>query len=164
MNTIDKDINTQNSSEITRDRIIESITRMKSVSKGLVFSGVTHKEFFMLEILSRFMENNPDKKGVCVSELAARINTSMPHTSRLLKTMEEKNFINRIVDEADRRNTYVSVTDVGRLKRKCVKGEMDNYMNIVISRMGRENIDTLINLIGQMADIMKDEQDKKKGE
>ncbi len=148
--------------DVLRDKIISSIIRMKKAHLGMLVNGISYMEFLTLEILARFIEEYPDKTGMGVSELAEKIHISMPQMSRLLKNMEEKQYILRIVNATDRRNTYVSITDIGGLKRKCVKGEMDDYINTVIARMGADKIDLLIELVNESVDIMKDEQNKRK--
>lgn len=145
-----------------RDKIISAILRFKMVNASMNFGGITHREFFMLETLARFEQENPDKKGVYVSELSASLHIAMPQVSRMLKSMEEKNLILRVVNQDNRRNTYVSITDMGRLKRKCVKDELDYYTNTIINRMGEDKIDQMVGLVNEAIEIMKDEQSKRK--
>ena len=64
-----------------------------------------------MEILSCVRKGG--EKGVRVSEIAKNLFTSLPNISRLLKVLEKDGKVYREVDEQDRRNTFVHITDKG---------------------------------------------------
>lgn len=145
-----------------RSSIINTIIQMKNVNSKMTFGGVTHREIVTLEILARYMDESSGNTGMSVSDLTSCLEISMPQVSRMLKVLEEKGYIHRIVNDEDRRSTYVIITDIGRLKRKCAMDEFDEYMKNVIDRMGENKIREMIGILNELIDIMKDEQQKLK--
>ena len=57
-----------------------------------------------------------EKEELTVSELTAKLKAKGPAVSRTLKTLEDKGYIERDVNKADRRNTYVKLTASGEQK------------------------------------------------
>lgn len=141
-----------------KSSIIKTIVQMKTVNSKMTFGGVSQREIITLELLAKYMDENSGGIGMSVSDLTSCLGISMPQVSRMLKTLEEKGYIHRIVNDADRRSTYVSITDIGRLKRKCAMDEMDEYIRNVIERMGEDKIREMVRIMNEMIDIMKDEQ------
>ena len=59
-----------------------------------------------------------EKEELTVSELTAKLKAKGPAVSRTLKTLEDKGYIERDVNKADRRNTYVKLRHPGNRSRK----------------------------------------------
>ena len=59
-----------------------------------------------------------EKEELTVSELTAKLKAKGPAVSRTLKTLEDKGYIERDVNKADRRNTYVKLTASGEQKQE----------------------------------------------
>lgn len=145
-----------------KSSMIKTIVEMKMVNSKMTFGGVSHREIITLELLAKYMDENSGSTGMSVSDLTLCLEISMPQVSRMLKALEEKGYIHRIVNDEDRRSTYVIITDIGRLKRKCAMDEMDEYIRNVIERMGENKIREMIGIMNEMIDVMKDEQLKLK--
>src|SRR5574344_117815 len=139
--------------ENLKGEIMQAILQLKRVSHSLIIENLTHREYFTLDLLIRLKENTCTNEGIYVSTLASMLKVSMPQASRLLKSMEEKEYIARVIDKNDRRNTYVSVTELGIQKRNRAKIEMDDYVGRVIEHMGRDNIRQMIDLINKCSTI-----------
>ena len=65
--------------------------------------GVTQPEYLILTALHVQGEKNPDGPGVYVSSLAEELSVSVSMISKLLKSMEEKDWILRTIDKNSRR-------------------------------------------------------------
>lgn len=148
--------------ENLKEEIMQAIIQMKRVNASVVVDDLTHREFFTLDMLIRLKDKSSNNEGVYVSSLANKLKISMPQASRLLKTMEEKEYITRVIDKNDRRNTYVLVTELGIEKRNCAKIEMDDFVGRVIEHMGKENVRQMINLINRCSTVMKEEYELRK--
>lgn len=147
-----------------KEEIFKTVTKLKRVNSSMIFAGVTHREFFTMEILYEESEKNNSSKGVQVSKLADILKISLPQASRLLKNMEEKKYVIRTIDEDNRRNTYVEITGLGLKKRLEASKRMEIYISKVIGRMGMDNVGTLLLLLNDMTTIMKEELDNIKSE
>ena len=75
--------------------------------------GVSQPEYLILTALHVQREKNPDSPGVYVSSLAEELSVSVSMISKLLKSMEERDWILRTIDKNSRRNTFVSLASTG---------------------------------------------------
>ena len=117
---------------------------------------ISKMEFFALQVISRHQQKM-DTQGIYVSELAQNLHIAPSQTSRMLKSLEERNLIGRCIDGRDRRNTYVYLTEEGTETCRQAQKNIKNYMNRVKNAMGEERMDELINLCNELADIMEQE-------
>lgn len=145
--------------------IIKSIRELHMVNSKMTFAGLSHIDFMILEFLKKYANANPDKPGMKVSNLAECIKMSMPQLSRQFRAMEDKGYIVRNVNSDDRRSVYVAITTEGSLKRKIAFEECKEYMKNVTAKMGKNKVEELVYLMGELTDIMREEQDniKKRG-
>lgn len=63
-----------------------------------------------MTILQCLMQGN----GLSVTEIANHIHASLPNASRALRAMGQDGKIERRVDECDKRNTIINITEAGR--------------------------------------------------
>lgn len=95
-----------------RRELIMNIMNLEVKTRRLnVFSLLELSPPFEMEILSCVRKGGD--KGVRVSEIAKSLFTTSPNISRLLKVLEKDGKVYREVDEQDRRNTFVHITDKG---------------------------------------------------
>ncbi len=64
------------------------------------------------------------EKRLSSGEIAKQINLTCSNTSKLIRTIEDKGFIERVMGEEDRRQMYFSLTKKGLLKMREI--EEDN--------------------------------------
>ena len=103
-----------------QEQLITAQHRFMKMHRDLCFTGLRKSEFVMLEIIER--ENGNREQGVLASDIAKRLRITAPAVSKMLRSMEEKGYVERRVDEKDRRNTRVSITPDGKeaeRKRGC---------------------------------------------
>ncbi|MBO5523769.1 MAG: winged helix DNA-binding protein, partial [Roseburia sp.] len=74
-----------------------------------------------------------------------------------MKGLEEKGLIERSVNRADRRNTYVELTEHGKRVMKECKSDLDEVMLAVFAKMGPEDIRRLIGYLDEIYLIAKEE-------
>ncbi len=122
--------------------------------------GLTRGEFFVLNQMHEHLQKHPKEKGVYVSTLVGWMRVSPPAVSRMLRGLEQRGLVERVVDRADRRTTYVVLTPAGESLRTETTAWLDSYIQRVVQRMGHENMEKLLVLWNQLSDIMVDEQAK----
>lgn len=120
--------------------------------------GLTRGEYFMLDLISEHSRRVPEAKGMYVSELAELMQVTPPAVSRMLRGLELKDYVERIVDREDRRTTYIVLRPKGDEERKELERKALSIAGRVIDRLGREDTAELIRLWGRLADIMQDER------
>lgn len=120
-----------------------------------VFSDMPRGEFIALEVLEGFHTAHPEAKGMYVSDLAHKLHVSPPAVSRMLRSLEGKGYIERIVDLNDRRNIFIRLTREGSRVRDDKKREFIAFMEQVFARMGEENTRQLLALWDQLIVAME---------
>lgn len=133
------------------------MNRFRRMHLADAFAGLSKGEFFTLEMLHKHRELHPEAAGMYVTSLANHTHMSMPAMSRLLKTLEQKGYIERTVDKEDRRNTYISMTAKGTKVRAGAVAQMQALTCRVIQKMGEEDMQQLFSLWHKLMDIMEAE-------
>ena len=96
------------------------------------------------------------------SDIAKRLRITAPAVSKMLRSMEEKGYVERRVDEKDRRNTRVSITPDGKEAEQQVRRQMQEFITGVIERLGEERTKELIHLMNRYTEIMQEENQNRK--
>lgn len=98
-----------------------------------------------------------EEGGITTSGLAERMQVKSSAISRTLKGLEEKGLIERTVNKADRRNTYVELTEQGKLVLAECKNTMDELAKAIFSQMKPEDIKQMIGYLDELYRIAKNE-------
>ena len=89
---------------------------------------------------------------------------SVPAISRTLRSLQQKGFITREVDENDRRSVRVTVTQDGQRLLDKNLDFMTGAMNRIMSAFTEEEIRTIAELYGKFAKVMERSIDRQKGD
>lgn len=118
-----------------------------------------HSEYKMLGVIYGELERQKKKQvtlpGVPISILSKALLHSKPATSRVLKTLEEKEYIIRIPSRTDRRTVYVTLTEKGQEKNIEMKDQVDEYMTQILSGLGKEDTRELLRLMDRLYDVVE---------
>lgn len=146
--------------ETLRREFFQTIHRLRQNKPWHWTGDLTRGEFFVLNQMYEHLQRHPQDKGVYVSALVGWMRVSPPAVSRMLRGLEQRGLVERVVDRADRRTTYVVLTPAGESLRTETTAWLDRYTQRVVRRMGQENMETLLVLWDQLSDIMAEEQAK----
>lgn len=114
-------------------------------------------ELITLRIIYKLKNiENKNNIGVKVSDIGNCLFMKKPATSKMLNTLEDKGYINRLYDKKDRRVTYIDLTQKGIDILEKHHNEMIDYTNLVIEKLGEEDIKTLVVLLEKLCDIMEE--------
>ena len=137
-----------------QEQLITAQHRFMKMHRDLCFTGLRKSEFVMLEIIER--ENGNREQGVLASDIAKRLRITAPAVSKMLRSMEEKGYVERRVDEKDRRNTRVSITPDGKEAEQQVRRQMQGiYHRSYRTSGGRTVRKEMILLMNQYTEIMQ---------
>ena len=103
-----------------------------------------------------------EKEELTVSELTAKLKAKGPAVSRTLKTLEDKGYIERDVNKADRRNTYVKLTASGEQKQEECEQIMSSFAHAVISKIDRDDMEQLIDCLNELYEASREEIEDRK--
>ena len=97
------------------------------------------------------------KEELTVSELTAKLKAKGPAVSRTLKTLEDKGYIERDVNKADRRNTYVKLTISGKQKVEEYEQIMSSFAHAVIAKIDRDDMEQMIECLNELYEASREE-------
>lgn len=126
-------------------------------------------EFMMLGAIHHgFCRDGEEKRqegvpGVRISELCRMVHSTKSATSKMLKGLEEKNYIERITDTKDRRVVYIVLTETGNKIIQDSTKRMQEFTDKTIQKMGEEDTRKLIQILKRLYDSM-DEVIKESGD
>ena len=106
--------------------------------------GVTQPEYLILTALSVHRQTQPDSQGLYVSSLAEELSVSVSMISKLLKSMEEKDWILRTIDKHSRRNTFVSIGPTGQSVYDAASERLRAFHQGVVESIGQERFTQLL--------------------
>lgn len=104
--------------------ILSSMEKLSRIKSEGVITGMTPSEFSVLCCAEQF----PRKHGgtaASVADIAALMGVSVPAVSRTLRSLQGRGWIERTIDEDDRRSVRVSITPAGR------ENLLDNMSRVV---------------------------------
>lgn len=139
-----------------QEAFLQAMNRLRKLSFSTM-ADMSKGEFFLLTLLQKERLARPERKGMYVSELARRMRVTPPAVSRMLRGLEQRALIERVVDREDRRTTYIVLTGAGEELRHTCALHMQEYSDRVVRRMGEEDLETLLRLWNRLLDIMSEE-------
>ena len=140
-----------------RRRMMILFHRMGKLAAMMDASAMSRGDFVVLDMTAKYQKRHPEQQGIPVSVLINELKNAPSSVSRTLRRLEEKEYVERIVDREDRRNVYVRITDCGERLRGETQREMDSFMERVVTRMGTGDMESLLNLLEKFTVIAREE-------
>ena len=104
-----------------------------------------------MSIMARLKENGPAR----ISQIAREEGIRMPTASNALHQLEQRNLVERIRDEHDRRGVRVQLTRLGESELERVGNERNKYLAEMLATLGEEDLDRIsevTDIINHLAD------------
>lgn len=117
------------------------------------YNGLTRSQYHMLRTL-HFHEKKAGV-GLKINELANRLEQAAPSVSQRINGLEDLGYVERKFDKADRRNTFVYLTDAGRKVVEDSFQSMCQVMEQVKDTMGKDNIHEFARLADLFVESVK---------
>ena len=131
-------INTENMSYSQKFAAI--IARLHKLKFGNMLTGISEIEFKTMSAISRISMSGDVK----VSDIARYLELSAPAVSRTMKSLEEKEYIERHTDKQDRRNTFVKLTKKGEEQQKAWMKSFEEFSEAIFARLGDDKSNKLL--------------------
>lgn len=145
------DINTENMSYSQKFAAI--IARLHKLKLGNMLTGISEIEFKTMSAISRISKGGDVK----VSDIARYLELSAPAVSRTMKSLEEKEYIERHTDKQDRRNTFVKLTVKGEKQLKAWMKVFEEFSEAIFARLGDEKSNKLLEDLEAFVKASKEE-------
>lgn len=144
-------INTENMSYSQKFAAI--IARMHKLKFGNMLTGISEIEFKTMSAISRISKSGDVK----VSDIARYLELSAPAVSRTMKSLEEKEYIERQTDKQDRRNTFVKLTKKGEEQQKAWMKSFEEFSEAIFARLGDDKSNKLLEDLEAFVKASKEE-------
>ena len=137
--------------------------KARQTDLNLLHPGLTQSEYFVLRLLHKAYTNKEEiqgeenKEDVYVSSLIHALKVSPQAVSKLLRSLEEKDYIVRTVNINDRRNISVNITEAGIQALHYAQESLHAFADKIIDRMGEENMKELLTLVNSLFESIDEE-------
>ncbi len=142
----------------------EVFTVLHDISKVMkgkaVFGNVSKSEFFVLAMIDEYHheQKEEEEKGVMVSTLARCVKMSNAATSKLLRTMEGKGYVERVLDDQDRRLVYIRLSSYGKELISQSKQRVFAKTCRVFDQLGERDAAEFLRLTRRLLEILQKEE------
>ena len=130
--------------------------RLSNIRSDRVIEGMTPSEFSVLCCAVEYPRRNPGRAAT-VAEIAAQMNVLVPAVSRTLRSLQEKGWIERTVDECDRRSVRVTATPAGEEMLQADMKRVVNALNRIMSVFTEEEMRTIAELYSKFASATEEQ-------
>ena len=148
-------------------RFFSALYQFHKLHMGDLVPDITKLEGMTMSAI-KHCSGEKGKEELTVSELTAKLKAKGPAVSRTLKTLEDKGYIERDVNKADRRNTYVKLTISGKQKVEEYEQIMSSFAHAVIAKIDRDDMEQMIECLNELYEASRveiaDRKMRQKGE
>mgnify|MGYP004585933657 FL=1 len=138
----------------------EALHMFRKLNIGSILPHLNKGEFVLMNGIYHVQKKIGSEHGVKMSELAEYTHALPPAVSRTIKALEEKGYVRRFVDQKDRRNTLVEITEAGQEALKESNDIMNEFIRRVFEKTDKEEMARLVTYIYQQYDLAKEELEK----
>lgn len=105
--------------------------------------------------VEKVLENDA-MKHLGVRCLAEMMQCTPPMISKILRGLEKKDMITRSMDQQDKRNVQVTLTEFGKEKVKEGRIVLAAYTDQIVKRFGEEKLGQIIDFMNEFYEVSKE--------
>ena len=116
---------------------------MPPVREMLAKSGITEQQWRILRTLEESgpLEPTPLARKACLL---------LPSQTRIVRTLERKRLVRRVLDESDRRRHRIAITDAGRAILAANMARTLEIREETIALLGQQKFEKLLNVLEEL--------------
>lgn len=134
--------------------LVQSMHSMKRLHWSSLLQDVSDHEFGLLMMILRFQKQNPEIKGIYVSDLAKKLCITKSAVSKMLGNLEKRELIERAVDLDNRRNTFVYLTEKGNELCQVQHKRMRTFLKQVEAELGEQRYQAILAGMQELSEAM----------
>ncbi|GAB6991210.1 MarR family winged helix-turn-helix transcriptional regulator [Paenibacillus pini] len=143
----------------TAKKLMMAIMRFnKAGFRQRIIEGVKMSEMRLMFIVNKSKKQGTS--GLKVSEISSMLGVTSPTVTQMIKSLESKEWIERTMDDEDRRAVRVNLTEKGDHIIRKVMGAMVESFDGLIEFMGEEDSNQLANLLTKAYMYYEENEDK----
>lgn len=125
---------------------------------------ISKGEFMMLTHIEIIMKEQKKEKDIALGASVTQINklskASKPATSKMLTSLEDKNFIQRVSYKKDKRVVYIRITEEGTRILEESKAIFTQFAENIFDKLGEKDATELIRIFNRLYQILSEEYTK----
>jgi DNA-binding MarR family transcriptional regulator len=138
------------------------LTIMEDMKKSIISKthdgDLSKSEFSILYFIKEYEKDNIIATTSLLSE---RLQISKPAISQMINVLEDKKYLQRIINKDDRRLICVVMTELGNSLLKKQMEKVSNIVNMIMDEMGTVDSRLFVDLFERYVSILKDILDRK---
>ena len=146
--------------ECMEQNVWEALHMFRKLNIGSILPRLNKGEFVLMNGIYHVQKKIGSEHGVKMSDLAKYTHALPPAVSRSIKALEKKGYVRRFVDQNDRRNTLVEITESGQEVLQESNAIMDEFIHRVFEKTDKEEMARLVSYIYQQYELAKEELEK----
>lgn len=111
---------------------------------------ITPEQYLVMDILW-------EKPSISQQNIADIIQKDKNSVTKIIDSLEKKNFVKRVMDKNDRRINKIELTDEGFALEKITTEVAINFMNDVVKNIDTKDLDTFVNVMRQIKNNLEGE-------
>lgn len=144
--------------ESVYEELFQTMSQFRAMKFHDLFGNISRADFFTMNTI---LDKGEEGK-ITISELASKAHVLPPAMSRTLRGLEDKGYVQRSVNQEDRRNTYVELTEEGERIARQMRETMCEFGQAVMSQIDEEEIRRLISCLNYIYAVAEKEIEARK--
>lgn len=136
--------------ENTKDKLIDALMEVLQLDIIPILKQFIEGEISVLFLL--YKKNTP----LPPTMIAKYLNISKGRVTALMNSLKKKEYIQILLSDEDRRRFNISITETGKLVLKDKIKLADEYFEMMLSKIGEEKSNNLIDIIKEVVYVMKE--------
>ena len=128
---------------------------LKSINVESIFEFVERTDYLFLYSIKECVETSDCHEGVYLSEVAEYMKLSIPETSKMVKSLENKGYIIWKLDEKKER-TYLVLTNKAIELSNCQKEKMIEAYEKIISNIQEDDLEVTRCTLRKIRQLMEE--------
>ncbi|MBA1334929.1 MAG: hypothetical protein HPY66_0550 [Firmicutes bacterium] len=144
----------------------KAIGRLVSIlhRQSQVYINYTLKEFDITSAEYSFLLRLYNKDGITQDDLSAYLYIDKSATARAIKSLEQKGYVIRDKDDADKRFNRVYLSDKAMLYKDEIRKRVWQWSEFLTEELDEETVDMVLSVLQKMVDKVERTNLKKKME
>jgi len=145
-----------------KDHLIQAFFRIKHLASSF-HSGADSKmseldlNMAELTLMKEIKCNALDSdENAFISDIQKQLYVSKAAISKMLASLEKKDYVNRDINRQNRRTLIVTLTPKGKEVLRVIEDDFDNTLMKIIQKLGKDNTEQFITGINRFADAIND--------
>jgi MarR family transcriptional regulator, organic hydroperoxide resistance regulator len=106
--------------------------------------------------MAHFLLNVDSQEGAYASDIAPKLGMESTSLSRIVQSLEEKKFIQRVPDKTDGRRMKIVLTKSGKVQKELAKNTVRNFNHLLEIKIGKARITDFFKVIDEITELAEE--------